>query len=113
MPQPGTTGVVESVREVAVPGEAKGGGAVTGGILGGLLGSQFGSGGGRKLLTVLGAAGGAVAGHNIEKDATATKRWEISVRLDDGSTKTLSSDVQPVWHAGDRVRYLDGRLQPA
>ena len=57
-------------------------------------------------------AGGALAGNRIEKDATATKQWEVSVRLDDGSTRTLSSDVLPYWHAGDRVRFLDGRLQP-
>jgi len=34
------------------------------------------------------------------------------VRLDDGSHQTLSSPSLPYWHAGDRVRFLDGRLQP-
>jgi outer membrane lipoprotein SlyB len=53
-----------------------------------------------------------VAGHQIEKHARADKRWEIAVRLDDGSQQTVSSDVQPAWHAGDRVRLLDGKLLP-
>jgi hypothetical protein len=34
------------------------------------------------------------------------------VRLDNGTTKTLTSPSQPFWNAGDRVRYVDGRLQP-
>lgn len=110
--QPGIAGTVEAVREVTQLGDAKGIGAVAGGVLGGVLGSQFGRGDGRKLLTVLGAAGGAFAGNHAEKQARESRSWEISVRLDDGSTRTIASAVQPLWHAGDRVRLLDGRLQP-
>lgn len=105
----GQLAVVESVREVKEPGEAKGVGAVAGGVAGGVLGHKLGKGKG--LVTVLGAAGGAFAGHQIEKQARAEKRWEIAVRLDDGSQRTLSSEVQPAWHAGDRVRLVDGQLQ--
>jgi outer membrane lipoprotein SlyB len=79
-------------------------------VLGGVLGNKLGKG--RGLVTVLGAAGGAFAGHQVEKQVRAEKRWEIGVRLDDGSQRTLSSDVQPAWHAGDRVRIVDDRLQP-
>jgi hypothetical protein len=35
------------------------------------------------------------------------------VRLDDGSYRTLKSDVAPYWHGGERVRLLDGKLTPA
>jgi outer membrane lipoprotein SlyB len=110
-PQPpvGQLAVVESVREVKEPGDAKGVGAVAGGVVGGVVGNKLGKGKG--LVTILGAAGGAFAGHQIEKHARATKHWEIAVRLDDGSQRTLSSDVQPVWHAGDRVRLVNDRLQ--
>jgi outer membrane lipoprotein SlyB len=107
---PGQLAIVESVREVKEPGDAKGIGAVAGGVLGGVVGNKLGKGKG--LVTILGAAGGAVAGHQIEKHARADKRWEIAVRLDDGSQQTVSSDVQPAWHAGDRVRLLDGKLLP-
>jgi outer membrane lipoprotein SlyB len=111
-PQPpvGQLAVVESVREVKEPGDAKGLGAIAGGVLGGVVGNKLGKGKG--LVTILGAAGGAFAGHQVEKRARADKRWEIAVRLDDGSQRTLSSDVQPAWHAGDRVRLVNDKLQP-
>ena len=109
----GITGVVESVKEITTPGDGSSGvGAIGGGIAGAVLGNQFGHGTGRSVMTVLGAAGGALAGKEIEKQHNATKHWEVTVRLDDGSYQTLSSPSLPYWHAGDRVRFLDGRLQP-
>jgi outer membrane lipoprotein SlyB len=109
----GITGTVESVKELTTPGDGRSGvGAIGGGIAGAVLGNQFGHGTGKKVMTVLGAAGGALAGKEIEKQANAKKHWEVTVRLDDGSYQTLSSPTQPYWHAGDRVRFLDGRLQP-
>jgi outer membrane lipoprotein SlyB len=108
---PGQLAVVESVREVKEPGDAKGVGAIAGGVVGGVLGNKLGKGKG--LVTVLGAAVGAFAGHQVEKHARAEKRWEIGVRLDDGSQRTLSSDTQPSWRAGDRVRLVNDKLQPA
>jgi len=105
----GQLAVVESVREVKEPGDAKGVGAVAGGVVGGVLGNKLGKGKG--LVTILGAAGGAFAGHQIEKQARAEKRWETAVRLDDGSQRTLSSDAEPAWRAGDRVRLVNDRLE--
>jgi len=104
-------GTIESVREIAQPGEGTGLGAVAGGVLGGVIGHQFGGGSGKKILTVAGAAGGAYAGHQVEKQARATKRWEIDVRMDSGTLRTLSSDSAPLWQAGDRVRVVNGRLE--
>ncbi|HEY8250319.1 MAG TPA: glycine zipper 2TM domain-containing protein [Burkholderiales bacterium] len=108
-PLVGQLAVVESVREVKEPGDAKGVGAVAGGVVGGVLGNKLGKGKG--LVTILGAAGGAFAGHQIEKQARAEKRWEIALRLDDGSQRTLSSDAEPAWRTGDRVRLVDDRLE--
>jgi len=105
----GQLAVVESVREVKEPGDAKGVGAVAGGVVGGVLGNKLGKGKG--LVTILGAAGGAFAGHQIEKQARAEKRWETAVRLDDGSQRTLSSDAEPAWRTGDRVRLVNDRLE--
>jgi len=79
---------------------------------GAVIGNQFGHGTGKKIMTVLGAAGGAYAGREIEKQARATKRWEIEVRHDSGTQETVLSEVAPPFNAGDRVRVLDGRLQP-
>jgi outer membrane lipoprotein SlyB len=112
----GILGIVESVREVKQKAEKSNGvGPIAGGVAGAVLGNSIGkgdSGGMRKVLTVLGAAGGALAGKEIERNARATSHWEIAVRLDDGTHRTLTSDAQPFWTAGDRVRFLDGRLQP-
>ena len=37
-------------------------------------------------------------------------RYHIEVRMSDGSVKKLSSNTQPAWKAGDRVRLENGRL---
>ena len=110
-PQPplGQLAIVESVREVKDPGDAKGVGAIAGGVVGGVLGNKLGK---NRIVTVLGAAGGAFAGHQVEKRVRAEKRWETAVRLDDGSQRTISSEAQPSWRAGERVRLLDGKLLP-
>jgi outer membrane lipoprotein SlyB len=108
--KPGLLGTVESVREVEQPGQANGIGAVGGGIAGAVFGHNIGEH--NKLVTILGAAGGALLGNHIEKQARATKQWQLTVRLDDGATKTITSAAEPFWHPGDRVRLLDGKLQP-
>jgi len=108
--KPGLLGTVVAVREVEQKGDAKGVGAVGGGLAGAVLGHNIGDH--NKLVTVLGAAGGALLGNQIEKTARATKHWELTVNFDDGSTQTVSSEAQPFWHQGDRVRLYEGKLQP-
>jgi outer membrane lipoprotein SlyB len=109
----GTFGVVESVREVSQPAEKSNGiGPIAGGIAGAVLGNQVGHGMGKNIATVLGAAGGAYAGREIEQRARAEKHWETTVRLDDGSYRTVSSSTAPIWQSGNRVRLVEGKLQP-
>lgn len=109
----GQLGYVESVREVTVQGKTQGIGAAGGVGIGAILGNKVGESTGNKgLATVIGAVGGGVLGNEIEKRQRETRQWEIGVRLDNGTTKTLTSPSQPFWNAGDRVRYVDGRLQP-
>ena len=103
-------GTVESVREVAVEAKGSGGGAVAGGLVGGLIGNQWGRGATRDIATVLGAVGGAYAGNHIEKSVKESKRYDVSVRFDDGSTRTFSGDTPPAWHSGDRVKLQNGTL---
>jgi outer membrane lipoprotein SlyB len=101
------------VREVKDAGKTTGLGPIAGGIAGAVLGDQIGGHGNtRKVLTVLGAAGGAYAGREIEQQARATKHWEIDVRRDDGAQETVRSEIAPPYTPGDRVRLVDGRLQP-
>src|SRR4051812_15517505 len=108
--KPGVLGTVESVREVDVKGDAKGVGAVGGGVAGAVLGHNIGDH--NKLVTVLGAAGGALLGNQIEKQVRTTKQWEMAVRYDDGTTQVFKSEQAPSWHQGDRVRLYEGQLQP-
>ena len=103
-------GTVESVRNVVVEPKASGGGAVAGGIVGGIIGNQWGRGATRDIATVLGAVGGAYAGNHIEKSIKGTKRYDMAVRFEDGSTRTFSSETLPAWHVGDRVRLQNGLL---
>jgi outer membrane lipoprotein SlyB len=111
--QPGHLATVQAVREVKDPGQHTGFGPIAGGIAGAVIGDQLGGKGNtRKLLTVLGAAGGAYAGREIERQARATQHWEIDLRRDDGAYDTLRSEVALPYNAGDRVRVVDGRLQP-
>jgi hypothetical protein len=48
----------------------------------------------------------------VEPSARSDKRYEVSVRLQDGSVKTVPSDAPPAWKSGDKVRVVNGRLGP-
>ncbi|MGE4110855.1 MAG: glycine zipper 2TM domain-containing protein [Burkholderiales bacterium] len=105
-------GVVASVNAITLKGEGSGLGAVAGGVLGGVLGNQVGGGSGKKIATVAGAAGGAYAGHQVEKNMKSTTRHDVVVNMDDGSTRTFSYDTQPAFQAGSKVRVVNGTLTP-
>jgi outer membrane lipoprotein SlyB len=98
-------GVVEGVRAFERKGEGSGLGAVAGGVVGGALGNQVGKGNGRKAMTVLGALGGGLAGHEIEKRAKSETFYEVRVRMDDGTLRTLTQEKAPA--PGARV-IVDG-----
>ncbi len=107
----GNCGVIESVREIAAKGEGSGLGAAGGAVVGGLLGHQVGGGSGKQIATVVGAVGGAVAGNEVEKRVKATKSYDITVRLDDGSTRVINEVNTPSWRSGDRVKVVDGSIR--
>lgn len=103
-------GVVSSVNAVTQQGEGSGLGAVAGGVVGGLLGHQVGGGTGKKIATVAGVAGGAYAGHQIEKSQKSTTRYDVTVTMEDGSTRSFSYESQPPFQAGSKVRVVNGTL---
>ncbi len=105
-------GTVTGIREINKPGQATGVGAVAGGVLGAVLGRQVGGSGHRTAGTLVGAAGGAVAGHVIEKKAREGKTFEIGVRFDDGTSRIFRQDAHPSWDSGSRVRLVNGALAP-
>ena len=108
--QVGAGGVIESVKEIEQKAENPIAGPIIGGIAGAVLGHQVGSGRTRTVATAVGAGAGILGGKVIEEKVRASKHWETTVRLDDGSTKTISSETQPAWQQGERVRVVDGAI---
>src|SRR5882672_2761007 len=98
-------GTVESVRTVEVRDEA-GAGAAAGGPGG--AGDQA-VGGGGAAVTLLGA-GGAIAGSEIEKNMKKRYAYRVTVRMDDGSFRTISLSSPPTFAVGDKVRVVEGKL---
>jgi outer membrane lipoprotein SlyB len=103
-------GTVVDVRAIEQEGEPSGLGAVAGGIAGGLLGNQIGHGSGRRIATVAGVAGGAYAGHQIEKHLKKSTRWEVAVRMDDGTMRSFLYEHEPAVRPGTKVKVVDGAL---
>lgn len=104
-------GAIESVLEVSAKGEGSGLGAAGGAVVGGLLGHQVGGGTGKQIATVVGAVGGAVAGNEVEKRVKAAKSYDITVRMDDGSSRVINESSAPSWRSGDRVKIVDGVIR--
>jgi len=103
--------VIEEVREVEKAGQASGAGAVGGAVVGGVVGHQMGGGRGKDVATVLGALGGGLAGHAIEKNARTTVEYQIIVRYEDGTKGMFSQATPPSWRAGDKVKVINGMIQ--
>jgi outer membrane lipoprotein SlyB len=105
-------GLVEYVREVQRPGQTSGAGAVVGGVTGGLLGAGVAGRRDRGIGAVVGAVGGAVVGNELERSSSSVRYWEVGVRHDDGMVRAYPTDRPPVWRTGDRVRVVNGYVEP-
>ena len=101
-------GVVTAVRESKQAGEGTGVGAVAGGVLGGVVGHQIGGGRGKDAMTAVGVVGGAIAGHQIEKQARAKTVYHVEVKMDDGSTRTITQSTSVA--VGAKVRLNGNQL---
>lgn len=108
-----TCGSVESVTAVERPGKPSpiSVGSVAGGVIGAALGNQVGRGNGRTLATVLGAVGGGFAGHAIEGQVRKETIYQVGVRMEDGSRRTIESATAP--SVGSRVTVDGNGLQGA
>jgi outer membrane lipoprotein SlyB len=107
-----TCGVVVSVNKVKVKGKPNFLGAIAGGVAGAALGTQVGKGDGKTAATVLGALGGAVAGREIEKNVRSGTHYDVAVKLDNGSTRSVSYENDPGFKVGGKVRF-DGEVLKA
>jgi len=106
-----TCGTVESVSTVQREAKPSGVGVVAGGVLGAIVGNQIGKGSGRAVATVAGAVGGGWAGNAIEKNMKKTTVYQVHVRMEDGSIKTIEQATPAA--VGARVTVHDGALHPA
>jgi outer membrane lipoprotein SlyB len=101
-------GTVTSVREVNIEGKKGPLGLYGGGWIGAAAASG-GHGVGGAVVQAGGAVVGAVAGQAVEEVATRKRAQEITVRLDDGSTVTVTQEsASGLFMDGDRVRVMNG-----
>jgi len=103
-------GTVEAIHAVELKGNATGLGAVAGGVTGAVVGNQIGHGHGNTAMTIIGAAGGAFAGNEIEKNVKKHYSYRVTVRMDDGSFRALPQSAAPTVAIGERVRVVGGAL---
>lgn len=101
-------GVIADVRQVTHEGQGSGVGAVVGGVVGGALANNIGRGNGRTLATLAGALGGGLLGNTIEKSRNQTVSYQVTVRMEDGTTRLIDADTLPPWRIGDQVKLVGG-----
>lgn len=105
-------GVVQSIDLVQLQrNNSVGIGAIAGAVVGGILGNQVGAGSGNTAATLLGAAGGAYAGNEIEKRNQSNQSdqgFRFTIRLGDGSYQTFTQTINPDIRVGDRVQIDNG-----
>ena len=105
-------GTVSSVQPIEHK-QGIGVGAVVGGVVGGLLGNQVGAGDGRKAATAAGVVGGAVVGHQVQKrTGDSNDGVQYSVTMESGEQRTFTAATDLNLRVGQRVRLVDGALQP-
>ena len=95
-------GVVESIEVVEVQGKTNGVGAVAGGVGGALVGNRIAGSNNRTLGGVVGAVGGGLLGNAIEKHQRKETAYDVRVRMNDGTLRTVRESTSPA--VGEKVR---------
>jgi len=103
-------GVIDTFNVIDKKGEGSGVGAVGGAVVGRLVGNQIGNGRGNTVATVAGALGGAFAGNEVEKRVKSVKEYQVTVRMEDGNSRSFMFESAPGYAIGDKVKVVDGRL---
>ena len=100
-----TCGTVEGYDPVQVQGSTNGVGAVGGGVAGAVLGSKIAGRNNHTLGAAIGAIGGGLLGNQIEKTQRVSTVYDVHVRMEDGSVRTIRQSSVPV--VGQKVT-VDG-----
>ena len=101
-------GTVESIRTIEVRDEASDVGAVAGGLSGAAAGNRTDSA--NTAMTFLGTVAGAITGDDTERNVKKRYAYRVTVRMDDGSFRTVSLSSPPTLAVGDKVRVVEGKL---
>lgn len=104
-------GTVSAVTAIKVKGKGTGMGAVAGAIAGVAAGNQVGDGKGTDVAKVVGAIGGAYAGNQAEKYIRAETVFDVTVRMDNGTTRTVRMEDASTVSSGSRVRVAGSNLE--
>ena len=105
------TGRVSNIEVIPVASRPSGAGAIIGAVIGGVVGNQFGSGSGKAVMTGVGIVGGAVAGNAVEgRNKRDDEVYRVSVRLDNGTMRSMDFHRIDDLRVGDRVRFENGQL---
>jgi outer membrane lipoprotein SlyB len=94
-------GTVESIRTVELRDEAGGG------LGGGLAAAAIGKDGSTM---IVGTDGTAASGSEIGTSVKKRYAHRVTVRMDDGSYRTVSLSSPPALAVGDKVRVVEGKL---
>ena len=78
-----------------------------------ILGDQVGHGKDRSTARILGAFGGAYAGHEIERHSRPGRHYDVVVRLPNGDRRTVAFSSAPPLKVGDTVSFADGNVHRA
>jgi outer membrane lipoprotein SlyB len=106
-----SVGVVDRIEVIRKGDTNNVAGTVIGGIVGGLIGHQVGHGSGQTAATIIGAAGGAYAGNQVQqRQRGANETFRVTVRLDNGAYQTLTQDDISDLRTGERVRIEANRI---
>lgn len=98
------TATVTNVRDVTVRGGRPSGlGAFAGALLGGVAGGRIGSGHGSTAAGIGGAIAGGMAGQHIEESGKSHSATEVTVRFDNGETRTYRVESNASYRVGDTV----------
>src|SRR5712671_624505 len=113
-------GTVESIRTIEVRDEASYVGTVPGGLSGAAAGNRTDSnrtdsnrtdsGSANTAMTFLGTVAGAISGDETERNVKKRYAYRVTVRMDDGSFRTVSLSSPPTLAVGDKVRVVEGKL---
>ena len=85
-----------------VEGQTNGVGALAGGATGALVGNRIAGSNNRTLGGVVGAVGGGLIGNAIEKHHRAGIAYDVNVRMQDGTLRTVRQSTAPA--VGEKVR---------